>query len=60
MPTIRIDLQQLQAEGLIGADLARLIEARAVPDSRSGLFVNLALIMGALAVDVSARCSERW
>lgn len=50
MPTIRIDLQQLQAEGLIGADLARLIEARAVPDSRSGLFVNLALIMGALAV----------
>ena len=50
MATIRIDLQQLQAEGLIGADLARLIEARAVPDSRSGLFVNLALIMGALAV----------
>ncbi|MCA8890541.1 MAG: hypothetical protein KDA56_01665 [Hyphomonas sp.] len=50
MPTIRIDLQQLQAEGLIGDDLARLLETRAVPDSRSGLFVNLSLIMGALAV----------
>ena len=50
MATIRIDLQKLQADGLIGADTARLIEAHAVPDTRFGLFVNLALIMGALAV----------
>ncbi|MCA8899774.1 MAG: hypothetical protein KDA53_00835 [Hyphomonas sp.] len=50
MPTIRIDLEALQQEGLIGADLARLIAARAQPDGRAGLFVNLALIMGALAV----------
>ena len=50
MATVRIDLDQLQAEGLIGADLAGLIAARALPDARSGLFVNLALILGALAV----------
>ncbi len=54
MATIRIDLQKLQADGLIGADTARLIEAHAVPDTRFGLFVNLALIMGALAVAAGA------
>ena len=50
MAIVRIDLDQLQAEGLIGADMARLIEARAVPDGRFSLFINLALIMGAMAV----------
>ncbi|WP_321488529.1 hypothetical protein [uncultured Hyphomonas sp.] len=50
MATIRIDPQHLQAEGLIDAETARLIAANALPDSRFGLFVNLSLIMGALAV----------
>ncbi|MEZ5997674.1 MAG: hypothetical protein R3B98_03155 [Hyphomonas sp.] len=50
MALVRIDLDQLQQEGLIGPDLARLITQRAAPDGRSGLFVNLALILGALAV----------
>lgn len=54
MAVIRIDPQQLQAEGLINADMARLMEAHAVPDSRFGLFVNLSLIMGALAVAAGA------
>lgn len=54
MAAIRIDLEQLKAEGLIGADLAREIEARALPDGRFSLFVNLALIMGALAVAAGA------
>lgn len=50
MATIRIDPQQLQAAGLIDAEMAQLIAAHALPDSRFGLFVNLSLIMGALAV----------
>lgn len=54
MATIRIDLETLQADGLVSADLARLIEARALPDGRTGLFVNLALILGALAVAAGA------
>ena len=54
MATIRIDTDALQADGLIGADLARLIEARALPDTRFNLFVNLALILGALAVAAGA------
>jgi len=50
MALVRIDLDQLQQDGLIGPDLARLIAERAQPDGRAGLFVNLALILGALAV----------
>ncbi|MEZ6002419.1 hypothetical protein [Hyphomonas sp.] len=50
MATIRIDPQHLQSEGVIDADTAALIEANALPDARFGLFVNLSLIMGALAV----------
>ena len=54
MTVIRIDPQQLQAEGLINADMTRLLEARALTESRFGLFVNLSLIMGALAVAAGA------
>ena len=54
MAPIRIDPQQLQAEGLISEETARLIAAHALPDSRFGLFVNLSLIMGALAVAAGA------
>ncbi len=50
MATIRIDLEQLQKDGLIGPDLADAIAARAVPDTRAQMFINLALILGALAV----------
>ena len=54
MAVVRIDLSQLTQDGLIGPDLARRIEAHALPDSRFSLFVNLALIMGALAVAAGA------
>ena len=50
MAIVRIDLDQLQKDGVVEPDLARQIETHALPDTRSGLFVNLALILGALAV----------
>lgn len=54
MANIRIDLDQLQQEGLIGPDLAHLLETHALPEGRFSLFVNLALILGALAVAAGA------
>lgn len=50
MPRILIDTDALLSDGTLTPDLARILMARQVTGSRTGLMINLLLVLGALAV----------